>query len=62
MNTDSHLITTAEAARLLGKSTRTVQRMVKAGALRPEASTTGGRGAHLFHRDSILIIAQRTAA
>ena len=55
------LIGTTEAAKLLGKSPRAVQRMVKAGTLVPEVTAPGKRGAHLFHRDSIVIIAQRAA-
>ena len=57
-----HLIGTSEAAEILGKSPRTVQRMVKAGTLVPEVATPGGRGSYLFRRDSIVLIAQRDAA
>lgn len=63
MTNAADLIGTAEAAKLLGKSPRTVHRMVQAGTLVPDVIAPGGpAGAYLFHRDSIVLIAQRDAA
>lgn len=52
--TPQTLIGTTEAARLLGKSPRTVHRMVKAGTLTPAMTAPGGfAGTYLFDRDEI---------
>ena len=49
MPTTPQLIGTAEVARLLGKSPRTVHRMVKAGTLKPAMTAPGGyAGTYLF--------------
>ena len=58
------LIGTAEAARLLGKSPRTVHRMVAAKTLTPAIVAPGGNcGSYLFERRAIEQIAaeRRTA-
>ena len=53
MNTE-HLIGTAEAAQVLGKSTRTIYRMVNAGTLTPAMIAPGGNvGTYLFNRADI---------
>jgi len=49
MSTTPQLIGTAEVARILGKSPRTVHRMVKAGTLIPAMTAPGGyAGTYLF--------------
>ena len=49
-----HLIGTTEAARLLGKSTRTIYRMDKAGPRTPALSAPGGNvGIYLFDREDV---------
>ena len=54
MTTTEHLIGTAEAAQVLGKSTRTIYRMVNAGILTPALVAPGGRaGSYLFDRADI---------
>lgn len=53
MNTPD-LIGSAEAARILGKSPRTVHRMVDAGTLTPEVVAPGGFvGTFLFKRSDV---------
>lgn len=48
------LIGTAEAARILGRSHRTVHRMVRDGDLTPAIKAPGGpAGAFLFHRADV---------
>lgn len=52
--TTPDLIGTVEAARVLGKSPRTVHRMVKAGTLTPAMKAPGGfAGAFLFTRTEV---------
>lgn len=54
MTTTPHLIGTAEVAQILGKSPRTVHRMVKAGTLIPAMTAPGGfAGTYLFDRAEI---------
>lgn len=54
MTSTEHLIGTAEAARLLGKSTRTIYRMVNAGTLTPALIAPGGNvGIYLFDRADV---------
>ena len=49
--TNTDLIGSTEAARLLGKSPRTIHRMVAAGTLSPAVIAPGGRaGSYLFDR------------
>lgn len=51
---DNDLIGTAEAARILGRSPRTVHRMVRNGELTPEITAPGGHhGTYLFRRAEI---------
>lgn len=47
------LLTTAQAAEILGKHPRTVQRMVASGALVPATTLPGKTGAHLFARSEV---------
>lgn len=48
------LIGSAEAARIIGKTPRTIHRLVKSGALKPAMTTPGGaHGAFLFRREDI---------
>lgn len=54
MTNTEHLISTAEAAQVLGKSTRTIYRMVNAGTLAPAIIAPGGRvGSYLFNRADV---------
>ena len=54
MTNTERLISTAEAAQVLGKSTRTIYRMVNAGALTPALVAPGGRvGSYLFDRADV---------
>lgn len=54
MTNTEHLITTADAAQVLGKSTRTIYRMVNAGILTPAIIAPGGRvGSYLFDRADV---------
>ena len=54
MSQDEDLIGTAEAARVLGRSPRTVHRMVDAGDLIPALTAPGGpAGAYLFRRADV---------
>jgi excisionase family DNA binding protein len=56
------LIGTAEAARILNKSHRTVHRMVKAGRLVPAMKAPGGfAGAFLFDRAEVDALAKEAA-
>ena len=51
---EDQLIGTAEAARILEKSPRTVHRLVETGELTPAMTAPGGRaGAFLFNRSDI---------
>lgn len=49
----TELITTAQVAERLGKTPRTVQRMVASGALVPAATFPGKTGANLFDPSDI---------
>lgn len=62
MPTLEHLIGTAEAAEILGKTQRTVQRMVSAGLLTPVATLPGKTGAHLFDRNDVESVKAEAAA
>jgi hypothetical protein len=56
--TTETLIGTADAARLIGKSPRTIHRLVASGRLVPALVAPGGNsGSYLFHRDDILALA-----
>lgn len=58
------LIGSAEAARLLGRSPRTIHRLVESGHLTPAMTAPGGfRGTFLFHRADVeRLAAERLAA
>ena len=57
------LIGTAEAARILGRSPRTVHRMVATGDLTPALTAPGGpSGSYLFRRTEIERIKRKDAA
>lgn len=58
MPTTEHLIGTAEAGRILGKTPRTVQRMVASGTLTPVVTLPGKTGAYLFDRHDIEALAE----
>ena len=61
--THDDLIGTAEAAQLLGKSHRTIHRLVKAGTLKPAVVAPGGlAGAFLFKRADVEDLATKAAA
>ena len=64
MNGSENVIGTAEAAKMLGKSHRTVHRLVEAGALVPVMTAPGGfKGAFLFKREVVeQIKSEREAA
>lgn len=66
MATDSTLISSAEAADLLGISRSTLTRRVKRGTIRPAMKVGGERGAFVFKRSVIERIAaaerERSAA
>ena len=51
------LIGTTETGQILGKTPRTVQRMVSAGALVPVVTLPGKTGAHLFKRADVEALA-----
>lgn len=57
------LIGTAEAARILGKSPRTVHRLVASGRLTPAHVAPGGyAGSYLFRREDVQALANEVAA
>lgn len=47
------LVTTAQAAVILGCTVRTVHRMVQRGALNPAVKVPGYKGAYLFDRAAV---------
>lgn len=60
---EDQLIGTAEAARILGKSHRTIHRLVETGELTPALVAPGGRaGAFLFRKADIEALAKGAAA
>ena len=63
MSQDEDLIGTAEAARVLGRSPRTVHRMVNAGDLTPAMTAPGGHhGSYLFRRADVEALTETSAA
>jgi len=64
MEPSENLIGTAEAAKILSKSHRTVHRLVESGALVPAMTAPGGfKGAFLFRRGDVdALKAEREAA
>lgn len=62
-HTDPPLIGTVEAARILGKSPRTVHRLVANGDLTPAVVAPGGySGSFLFNRADVERLAKERAA
>lgn len=58
MELSENLIGTAEAAKILSKSHRTVHRLAKSGALVPVVTVPGGHhGTHLFLRADVEALA-----
>lgn len=55
------LIPSPEAGRLLGRSPRTVHRLVETGDLRPAMKLPGTNGTFLFHRADVLALADERA-
>lgn len=58
----SLLVTTVEAAKISGKSWRTVIRLVERGQLKPAQKLPGLRGAFLFNREDIVALADSDAS
>lgn len=58
----SDLITSSQAASVLGKSARTVQRMVEAGSLTAVHKLPGTTGAYLFRRTDVEALIAKDAA
>lgn len=50
---ETHLLTTAEVAKRLGRSPRTIARWVESGDLTPAVTLPGPRGAFLFAPDVV---------
>lgn len=60
--TNDDLIGSTEAARLLGKSPRTIHRLVAAGKLAPALTAPGGfKGSYLFRRADIEALASEAS-
>lgn len=55
------LLTSTQAGALLGKSGRTVTRMVEAGVLKPAQKLPGPNGAYLFRLKDVTALSQRAA-
>jgi hypothetical protein len=53
MSQSAHLLSTAQVAEILGKSTATVKRMALSGALTPALKLPGDTGAYLFTREDV---------
>jgi excisionase family DNA binding protein len=62
MTTTERLLTTAQVATMLGKSTRTVQRMADTGELPFVQKLTGSRGAYVFDPAVVELARQRQEA
>ena len=63
MDTTDDLIGSVEAARLIGKSPRTIHRLVESGDLAPALTAPGGaHGAYLFRREDVEALAEAGAA
>ena len=56
------LITAPEAGAILGKSARTVQRMIPTGELTPVRKLPGPNGAYLFRRSDVEALTAPTEA
>lgn len=57
MPPDEDLITATEAGHIIGKSARTVQRMIPTGDLVPVRKLPGPNGAYLFRRSDVEALA-----
>lgn len=53
MSKYDHLVTTSEAAKMLHRSIRTVNRMARDGSLAPALKLPGATGAYMFAREDI---------
>ena len=53
------MLTTRQAAAMIGKSTRWVSRLVKAGRLTPAYKLPGGTGAYLFNESAVMAYKER---
>lgn len=61
--TEEPLIGTAEAAQILGKSHRTIHRLVKSGDLKPAMTAPGGpAGVFLFRKADVEALVNSNAA
>lgn len=56
------LLTSSQVGAILGKSARTVQRMVDAGSLTPAQKLPGPNGAYLFRRADVEALTDEAAA
>lgn len=61
MESDLDLITSSQAGVLLGRSARTVHRLVTDGQLSYAKQLTGPNGAYLFHRAEVERLAAKRA-
>ena len=57
--TEPNLITSPEAGRIIGRSPRTIHRLVESGALTPAVRLPGPNGALLFRREDIEALAEK---
>lgn len=55
------MVSTSQAARLLGCHVRTVHRLVESGRLKPVAKVPGRTGAYLFLRIDVAAVAKDAA-
>jgi excisionase family DNA binding protein len=62
MTTTARLLTTAQVAAKLGKSTRTVQRMAESRELPYVAKLPGPRGAYVFDPEVVELAARQEAS
>lgn len=62
MEPDSEIITSAEAAKILGLSSSTFHRWVNAGRLTEVAKVPGIRGARMFRRSDVEALLDETEA
>ena len=62
--TTAPLLTSPEVGALLGRSSRTVHRLVEAGELKPAMKLSGPNGAYLFRAEDVqrLLSGRKTAA
>ena len=60
--TNPELITSPEAGRMIGRSARTIHRLVESGDLTPVVKLPGPNGALLFRREDIEALAEKRGA